>query len=463
MSERSHRNRAVRTGFGLPALLCLAWCGTLQGVSGATAAPSIPCLRVSQFSELANSLASPSGFGTAYDAAAQLAFGGGPHQLTAFEENRAFIYASGALPTGAARRLIILKPSIFVVEDQEAEPDLLCLSSESEPEISGRGVRLRAGNHEIVWETPLPQRTTYSTVRAESHKVKATSDTDSATRRILHLIYVAQKGSTVPATPATLSSEQGQWDLTVPAQGLVFHLWLPDPSVGTGEIAISTPSGTSTMIRRPLPSGILPHGPAGSRLLETWDAEYRGKQPAAWDIGRPADELRKLVKEGTVHQCSVVDLGCGSGTDAIFLAQQGFKVTGIDISPTALGLAEEKARKAGVSVRWMLADVTAPPNLGPFDFIYDRGCYHNVRDQNLEAYLETVHRFSRPGTKLLVLSARHDAQSAPGSSGVSEEELRFDFSPFFDVEWLREIMLESNELNLHAPGWSALLRRNDRP
>jgi hypothetical protein len=114
-------------------------------------------------------------------------------------------------------------------------------------------------------------------------------------------------------------------------------------------------------------------------------------------------------------------------------------------------------------VRWILADVTAPPKLGPFDFIYDRGCYHNVRDQSLESYLETVHQFSHPGTKLLVLSARRDAQSPAGSSGVSEEELRFDFSPFFDVEWLREIVLESNELNVKAPGWSALLRRNDKP
>ena len=159
-----------------------------------------------------------------------------------------------------------------------------------------------------------------------------------------------------------------------------------------------------------------------------------------------------------------MDLCCGSGTDAIYLASQGFDVTAVDIAPTALSQAEQKARKAGVSVRWVLADVLAPPNLEPFDFIYDRGCYHVVRDQNLAAYLETLRLFSHPGTWFLLLAARRENQAGVRpSQGVAEEELRYDFLPLFDLEWLRGIRLESNQPGTAPPGWSALLRRKAEP
>ena len=100
-------------------------------------------------------------------------------------------------------------------------------------------------------------------------------------------------------------------------------------------------------------------------LLEQWDTPYRGRQPPLWDAGRPSSELIKAVEGGTIRPCRVVELGCGSGTDAVYLAGRGFDVTAIDIAPTALSLAQEKARKAGASVRWLLADVLALPALLP--------------------------------------------------------------------------------------------------
>ena len=258
-----------------------------------------------------------------------------------------------------------------------------------------------------------------------------------------------------------LIKAQGQLKLTATIGGRIFRLTLPPPAEDAGEIAIATPDGKTLLADRPFPSGILPHGPEGNRLLELWDSDYRGKAPALWDIGRPADELQKVVAGGKIGKCRVVDMCCGSGSDAIYLANRGFDVTAIDVAPTALAQAEEKAAKAHAVVHWVLADILAPPNLKPFDFIYDRGCYHVVRDQNLAAYLETVRRFSHPGTKFLLLAARHDEQSEGGPSGVTEEELRFDFLTLFDLEWLREIRLESNRPGIGPPGWSAFLKRNN--
>src|SRR5205823_544339 len=99
-----------------------------------------------------------------------------------------------------------------------------------------------------------------------------------------------------------------------------------------------------------------------------------------------------------------LDLGCGMGTNAIYLASKGFEVTAVDVSPTALSLAEQKARKAGVKVRWLLADVAALPDLGTFDLLFDRGCYHWLRKQNLAGYLEAIRRCSHPGTRLLLMT-----------------------------------------------------------
>jgi SAM-dependent methyltransferase len=426
---------------------------------------SVACLQAAQLTSIATSLRSESGAVDSYAAVVRLAFNTseGAQRLTAFEENRSFVDASEELAPGVFRRLIILKPATFIVDDQMPAglPDPVCLHSQSKPETGPGQAVVTEGNYRVRWE--CPQKPTYEVGHADGYVLRPSFAAGSASNRAVSLIELTDETQIAAPRHATCSTDHTPWTLTVPSKERVFHLWLPNPADGAGEIEISAAGGTVQLQRQPLPSGVLPHGVGGNRLLDTWDAAYRQSTPPAWDIGRPADELQKLVRDGTVRKCRAVDLGCGSGTDAIYLASQGFDVTGIDISPTALALAEEKARKAGVSVRWMLADVTALPEVGPFDFIYDRGCYHNVRDQNLEAYIETLRRLSHHGTRLLILSARRDAQSAAGAPGVTEEELRFDFSTLFQVESLRAIMLETNEARVHAPGWSAMLRREAVP
>ncbi|HEV2494063.1 MAG TPA: class I SAM-dependent methyltransferase [Terriglobia bacterium] len=436
------------------------------------------CLSATQIVKLTRSLSSASGDSDSYGAAVALLLGNAPQSaqgLIAFEENRSFVYALGAVSSHLVRRLVILKPATFVIEDQTlsgSEGDTgSCLYSEGKPEITGRRVRIAAGDRHLFWETLAPRESTYQTRQQSSDEpesgkyvLQSIAHGGPSSTRSLHVLYVSSGGGQgTPLSHPKLDQEPSYWTLMVSPGNRVFRLTLPAPVDGAGEIAISSAAGKALVVKRPFPSGILPHGLEGNRLLDRWDADYRGQSPPAWDIGRPADELQRIVKEGIVRACRVVDLGCGSGTDAIFLARHGFDVTAIDISPTALSQAEEKARKAGVSVRWVLADVLTLPHLEPFDFIYDRGCYHNVRDQNLAGYIETVRRLSHPGTKFLLLSARRDEQAAADSPGVTEEELRFDFHSLFDVESLREIKLETNRTSVSPPGWSALMLRNASP
>jgi acetyl esterase/lipase len=194
---------------------------------------------------------------------------------------------------------------------------------------------------------------------------------------------------------------------------------------------------------------------------ERWDGAYRDGRRAPWDIGRPSTDLRQAVEKDVLRPCRVVELGCGSGNDAIYLASRRFDVTAIDIAPSALKQAEKKARDAGVKVRWLQADVLNPPKLKPFDLIYDRGCYHGVRGQNAAGYVETLRRLSRPGTQVLILAG--NANEPPphyGPPRVREADIRADFGPWFEFQWLRETRFDTTDPNRKgALAWSILLRR----
>ncbi len=196
-------------------------------------------------------------------------------------------------------------------------------------------------------------------------------------------------------------------------------------------------------------------------LVERWDARYRQDNRPAWDTGRPSNELQRLVKQKTLRPCRVVELGCGTGVNAVYLASQGFDVTAIDLAPTALEAGRERAREAGVTVRWIQADVLAPPALVPFDLIFDRGCYHGVRQRSASGYVETAESLCRPGGRVLILAGNaNEPDPRSGPPRVDETDLVADFSAGFDVERLREIRFDSANPEMEgAWAWSVLLRR----
>lgn len=407
------------------------------------------------------------------------------NDILAFEENRFFTYAVGVTSkvygrlqedrmSQWIRRFIFLKPSTFVVEDEivapaSAGPVQWALYSHSMPEVAGLRARIIEEEGEILFETLLPEKASLVCGKRQASGEKHVEDQvlriaaqgKPARVRFLHVFHVRARGDNRSAARSELVVKDGKLDLTVSTEQRVFQLTLPPARIEAGDIAISKTEGKILLAHRPLASGILPHGVEGMRMLERWDVDYRDGHRPLWDAGRPSSELKRVVEDGTIRACRVVELGCGSGTDAIYLASQGFNVTAIDIAPTALSQAQEKAHKAGVQVRWLVVDVLAPPDLGPFDFIYDRGCYHEVREQNLAAYLETVCRFSHPGTRFLVLAGNANEMVLNyGPPRLTEEELRDDFSPLFDFEWIRESRFEiSNSAQPGPLAWSVLLRR----
>lgn len=194
-----------------------------------------------------------------------------------------------------------------------------------------------------------------------------------------------------------------------------------------------------------------------------WDERYeQGDTP--WETGQPSSELRRVNAEVPIKPCRAVELGCGTGASAVWLARQGFDVTALDLSPLAVERARRRADEAGVRLNCLVADVLDPPSelTGPFGFFFDRGCYHVVRREGAAAYLETLRRLTRPGSLGLVLAGNAREPHDPGPPTVTEEQMRTELSPLFDIVQLREFRFDQVEADgTRFLGWSCLVNRRN--
>ncbi len=191
-----------------------------------------------------------------------------------------------------------------------------------------------------------------------------------------------------------------------------------------------------------------------------WNHRYRdGDLP--WDTGSPSTELQGVLDRNAIKPCRVLELGCGTGTNSVWLARQGFQVTGIDLAPLAVERAERRAGAAGVDVRFVAADVLQLPDLdGPFEFFFDRGCYHAVRRAAPEQYAPAVARQLAPGGRGLILAGNAGEPHEPGPPVVTEEQLRSELGLAFRILDLHEFRFdESPGVPQRFLGWSCLVEK----
>lgn len=120
-----------------------------------------------------------------------------------------------------------------------------------------------------------------------------------------------------------------------------------------------------------------------------------------WDTGISPPELLAHIAGHPPGRA--LDLGCGTGTNAITLAQHGWQVTGVDFALPAIQSARLKARRARVQVEFMAADVSRLENLhGPFDLVLDIGCFHTLDQAGKQRYVANLSRFLAPGGVFLL-------------------------------------------------------------
>ena len=190
-----------------------------------------------------------------------------------------------------------------------------------------------------------------------------------------------------------------------------------------------------------------------------WDASYRDG-PAPWDIGRPQTAVVRVASDGGISG-TVLDAGCGTGENALYVASLGFAVLGFDVAETALAIARQKAADRGIDVEFIPADALKLERLERiFETVLDCGLLHTFNDDERQQYSASVARVTKHNGTLYVLCFSDEGPNT-GPHPVSQEVLRAAFNA--DTGWNVTAIVRDRVLTRFAPdgapAWFATIKR----
>ena len=193
---------------------------------------------------------------------------------------------------------------------------------------------------------------------------------------------------------------------------------------------------------------------SATRFIEA----YRGKPP--WDIGRPQPAFEALADAGEIAG-PVLDAGCGTGENALFLAARGFEVVGVDAVEAAVEAARRKAVARGLAAEFLVHDALALEGLGRrFATVVDSGLFHTFDDRERRRFVTSLAAALTLGGRYYVLCFSERELREGGPRRVTQAELRtaFDHPPF------RVLSIAAAEMaaNLDGGGRKAWLARIER-
>lgn len=178
----------------------------------------------------------------------------------------------------------------------------------------------------------------------------------------------------------------------------------------------------------------------------------------SWDTGRPQPVIVQLADTGLITG-GVLDVGCGTGDNALFLAERGFRVTGVDSAPSALTAARAKARARGLEVSFALMDVLELARLAErFDTVIDSGLLHVFSDPDRERFIRGLHTVLVPGGYYHLLCFSEHA-TLPGPRRLTQAEIRASFALGWVVETIDAARFEIRGNTPGGDAWLAHIRR----
>ncbi|MFE4047835.1 class I SAM-dependent methyltransferase [Streptomyces sp. YIM B13518] len=209
-----------------------------------------------------------------------------------------------------------------------------------------------------------------------------------------------------------------------------------------------------------------------------WDDFYADRsRPVPFFAARPDENLVSCVERGLITGSRALDLGCGPGRNALYLAARGFEVDAVDLSPAAVDWARERARETGTrGVRFHRGDVfalTSTELTGPYDLVHDSGCFHHLPPHRRISYLALLDRVLAPGGAFALTcfaagamgSELSDAEfyrgaGLQGGLAYTDTSLRRIFSDLTEVELRRMRRLPEDAPHFGQDFlWTALFRR----
>jgi cyclopropane fatty-acyl-phospholipid synthase-like methyltransferase len=189
-----------------------------------------------------------------------------------------------------------------------------------------------------------------------------------------------------------------------------------------------------------------------------FDAAYEGTPP--WDIGRPQGALTRLAEQGAIVG-SVLDLGCGTGEGALYLAERGHDVLGIDAAAVAIERARAKARDRGIDAEFLAWDALRVGELGrTFDTAIDIGLFHTFQDEERPIFAESLHAALAPGGPYFLLCWSERNEWGYGPRRVTQQEIRGSFVIGWTVDSIEEENFETNVAAWRIHAWLARIVRS---
>jgi len=166
---------------------------------------------------------------------------------------------------------------------------------------------------------------------------------------------------------------------------------------------------------------------------EWWRFEWRyWRKQTPWDTQITPPEVMAFLEKSAPGRA--LDLGCGTGTNAVTLSQHGWQVTGVDFSPKAIAAARKKASRKNLQIVFYIGSVADLDFLsGPYDYALDIGCLFSLKSQDRHKYAAGLIRMLPPGARYMLYAwlpqTRHGRKW-----GIAAEEVEALFVPAFILD-----------------------------
>ena len=190
--------------------------------------------------------------------------------------------------------------------------------------------------------------------------------------------------------------------------------------------------------------------------MDFFETAYRGRPP--WDIGHPQKEFVGLARRGEITG-PVLDIGCGTGDNALFFAGEGYEVVGIDAVPAAIQTAKEKA--AGrPGIRFLVLDALDLLALNrTFGTVTDCGFFHTLSDEARPVYADNLAAVLPHGGKYFMLCFSEREPGGYGPRRVTQHEIRDCFRDGWAINSIREAIFEANTRAGGSRAWLASIAK----
>jgi len=192
--------------------------------------------------------------------------------------------------------------------------------------------------------------------------------------------------------------------------------------------------------------------------MDFFETVYETGRPP-WDIGRPQPVFVQLAEAGEILG-DVLDAGCGTGENALYLAGLGHTVVGVDSAPTAIERARAKAAERGVAATFLVADAMNLTIVGrTFDTVIDSGLFHALSDLDRPCYARNLAEVLKPGGRYFMLCFSDQEPPGYGPRRVTRAEIEETFADEWRIEYIRPARFAHQLSDDGARAWLARISR----